>query len=41
MENGHIAVVASIMVLVHGGVDVSAYSSTKYALHSYINCLRQ
>ena len=41
MSNSHIAVIASMTALAHGGIDVSGYSSTKYALYSYINCLRQ
>ena len=41
LDNGHIAVVASIIALVNGGIDVSTYSSTKSALYSFVNCFRQ
>jgi NAD(P)-dependent dehydrogenase (short-subunit alcohol dehydrogenase family) len=41
MENGHIAVVASVVALAHGGIDVSAYSSSKHAIYSWINSFRQ
>ncbi len=27
--------------LAHGGIDVSTYSSSKYALYSFINSFRQ
>lgn len=27
--------------LTHGGVNVSTYSSSKYALYSFVNCFRQ
>ena len=41
MENGHIAVIASVVALAHGGVDVSTYTSSKNALYSYVNSFRQ
>jgi all-trans-retinol dehydrogenase (NAD+) len=41
MEGGHIGVVASMIALVQGGVDVSTYGSTKAALYSYVNSFRQ
>jgi short-subunit dehydrogenase len=41
LSNGHIGIVASMTTLAHGGVDVSTYSSSKYALYSFVNCLRQ
>lgn len=38
---GHIAIVSSMVTLANGGVEVSSYSSSKYAISSYFNCLRQ
>ena len=41
MENGHIAVVASVIALVNGGIDVSTYSASKNALYGFVNSFRQ
>ncbi len=41
MQDGHIGVVASMIALISGGMDVSAYSASKYALYSFVNSFRQ
>jgi short-subunit dehydrogenase len=41
MEGGHIAVIASMVTLAQGGVEVSSYSASKYALNSFLTCFRQ
>lgn len=41
LENGHIAVVASVVALAHGGVNVSTYTASKNALYSYVKSFRQ
>lgn len=41
MDGGHIAVVASMIAMIQGGLDVSTYASTKAALYSYVNSFRQ
>jgi short-subunit dehydrogenase len=38
---GHICVTSSMVTLANGGVNMSSYSSSKYAIKGYMNCLRQ
>ena len=37
----HIAVVASMMAIISGGVNVSSYSASKHAIYGYLCSLRQ
>lgn len=41
LEGGHVAVVASMVAIISGGLNMSAYTASKHALFGYLSSLRQ